>query len=181
MIAFVDVQYAAESACAACVVAQDWGDTAPAGGWTTTVSPVAAYQPGEFFRRELPCLLAVLKDAPPLEAIVVDGYVWLDAQRTPGLGAHLFHALGGRTPVIGLAKTAYRGSAMAIPLPRPGSKRPLYLTCVGLEPATVLGHVRRLQGASRIPTLLGDVDRLARAGARGAAHGGPRPKAAPPR
>ena len=58
-------------------------------------APVAAYVPGQFYRRELPCLLAVFGLVrQPLEIILIDGYVWLDAQGMPGLGGHLFDALG---------------------------------------------------------------------------------------
>ncbi len=40
-----------------------------------------------FYLRELPWIQAVLAklDDPP-EVIVVDGYVWLDEQESPGLG-----------------------------------------------------------------------------------------------
>src|SRR3954447_26134581 len=113
MIAFVDVHYADASALAACVVAADWGDAVPVGWVTVRVSPIAEYEPGAFYKRELPCLLAVLAAAPKVTQVVIDGYVWLDSEKSPGLGAHLHAALGGSTPVIGIAKTAYRGSEMA--------------------------------------------------------------------
>lgn len=47
----------------------------------TTCREIAPYQPGEFYRRELPCLLAVLACGPVAEVIVVDGYVWLGPER----------------------------------------------------------------------------------------------------
>lgn len=48
--------------------------------------PVAAeYLPGEFYRRELPPLLAVIPRSSALALIVVDGYVDLDAAGRPAL------------------------------------------------------------------------------------------------
>ena len=48
--------------------------------------------PGEFYRRELPGLLAVLeKIEQPIDVMVIDGYVDLAPDR-PGLGRHLWSA-----------------------------------------------------------------------------------------
>jgi deoxyribonuclease V len=54
----------------------------------------AAYQPGRFFDRELPPLLAVLATVDPLDLVLIDGYVDLDPHGRPGLGAHLHAQLG---------------------------------------------------------------------------------------
>jgi deoxyribonuclease V len=162
MIAFTDVHYRETDATAACVLADRWSADRATSEWTCVVSPIAPYEPGAFFKRELPCLLEVLRRAPPVTHVVIDGYVWLDAARTPGLGARLFEALGGATPVIGLAKTAYKGSEMARPVLRPGSAKPLFLTCVGLNEAHALELVAQLHGAHRWPTMVKRVDQLAR-------------------
>lgn len=162
MIAFVDVQYAADHAIAGCVLSRGWSDAVAEREWTVRVAPIAPYEPGQFFKRELPCLLAVLERAPRLEAIVIDGYVWLDEARTPGLGAHLFSALSGVTPVIGVAKTAFKGSPMAVALPRPGSTKPLFVTSAGIEQPRAAELIGALHGAFRIPTMIARVDRLAR-------------------
>lgn len=162
MIAFLDVHYQETSARAACVLANAWTDAEPSGRLSVDVSPVAAYEPGQFYRRELPCLLAVLKEAPPLEVVVIDGYVWLDEERRPGLGAHLYEALGRKVPVVGVAKTAFRGSAMAEKVLRPSSAKPLFVTSVGMPQAEAAARVRELHGAARIPTLIRLADALAR-------------------
>ena len=97
---------------------------------TALVSSVAPYRPGEFFRRELPPLRAVIPADPALALIVVDGYVDLDPDGRPGLGAHVHEEFG--VPVVGVAKTAfapqptppgcYRGqSPWPCTSPRPGS------------------------------------------------------------
>lgn len=162
MIAFTDVHYRERDATAACVVVRDWHQDWADAEWTCDVAPIAPYQPGRFFLRELPCLLEVLRRAPPLNVIVIDGYVFLDDAGSPGLGAHLYDALAREVPVIGLAKTRFKGSSMARELPRPGTTRPLFLTCVGVTQEQALEHVSRLHGAHRWPTLLKRVDSLSR-------------------
>jgi len=162
MIAFTDVHYRETDATAACVVADGFGAEHPTSEWTAVISPIAPYEPGAFFKRELPCLLEVLRRAPPLTHVVIDGYVVLDANRTPGLGARLYDALGGKIAVLGLAKTAYQGSSMATPIVRPGSTKPLYLTSIGIDDAEAIALVNQLHGAHRLPTLVKRVDSLAR-------------------
>ena len=162
MIAFTDVQYAEDHARAACVLAHDWSDAIAARTVTERVAPIAPYEPGAFYKRELPCLLRVLEKAGPVQCVVIDGYVWLDAAHTPGLGAHLYEALGRGVPVVGIAKTAFKGSEMALRLTRPGSDKPLFVTAAGMTAEQALACAQRLRGAHRIPTLLKAVDALAR-------------------
>jgi deoxyribonuclease V len=161
MIACVDVDYRDGGARVACVLLRDWADPASAGEHVEEVAAAAPYEPGQFFRRELPCLLAVLALVrEPLEAVVVDGYVWLGDGR-PGLGAHLFEALGRAMPVVGVAKTRFAGAAAEAVL-RGGSRKPLFVTAAGMDPALAAGHVRRMHGPYRIPTLLKKADQLCR-------------------
>src|SRR4051812_26327014 len=97
--ACVDVDYRGDDAVAACVTFRDWADAAPAGQLVQAIRGVEPYVPGEFYKRELPCLLAVLgRVADPVELVVIDGYVWLADEARPGLGAHLYEALGRRVP-----------------------------------------------------------------------------------
>jgi deoxyribonuclease V len=92
--------------------------------------------------------------------------VWLGAGR-PGLGAHLYQALGRRTAVVGVAKRRFHGAGDAVPILRGTSQVPLFVTAVGIDLAEAAEGVRRMHGAHRIPTLLKRVDRLSREG-RGA-------------
>ncbi|QSQ22099.1 endonuclease V [Pyxidicoccus parkwayensis] len=162
MLACLDVDYRADLTVAACVLFRDWPDGAESSHRVDHGPPAAPYEPGQFYRRELPHLLRVLGMVQePLEAIVVDGYVWLGEDR-PGLGAHLYEALGRTVPVIGVAKTAYVTTGPALPVLRGQSLRPLFVTAVGIDTAKAADCVRRMHGPSRIPTLLNRVDRLCR-------------------
>jgi deoxyribonuclease V len=160
MIAFVDVQYGADHATAGCVLAAGWTDPAPAAERVASAAIEAEYLPGELYRRELPPILAVLDGIGPLELVVVDGYVWLGPDR-PGLGVHLHRALGGVTPVVGVAKSRFAGAA-AIPVVRGASARPLWVTAVGAEAEAAAAQVASMHGEHRLPTLLLRADHLAR-------------------
>lgn len=160
MLACVDVDYRDPMAVAACVLFADWPAAQATGELTEIIQPVAPYEPGSFYKRELPCLLAVLARVHvPLEAIVVDAYVDLAPGR-PGLGRHLFERL--HVPVIGVAKTNFAGATHALPVLRGTSRQPLYVTAAGCDPQLAAENVRRMAGSHRIPDLLKRVDRLCR-------------------
>jgi deoxyribonuclease V len=162
-VAVVDVHYDGDRATAACVVAAFWTDGHAAEERVTRVSNVLPYKPGAFFERELPCILAVLSLVQTgYRTIVIDGYVDLDEHGTPGLGGHLHEHLGGRVGVVGVAKTAFRGSLFAARVLRGVSHNPLYVTARGLVPEEAAELVQRMHGGHRIPTLLRRVDGLAR-------------------
>ena len=153
MIAAVDVQYGNALAAAACVTFADWPATSAMQELTQLISDPAPYVPGEFWRRELPgivALLSALNVSPTI--IVIDGYVWLDEAGRPGLGAHLFEALNGNIPVIGVAKTPFRGSPHAQLVQRGSSGRPLYITAQGLPITEAARAIRQMHGSHRIPT-----------------------------
>jgi deoxyribonuclease V len=162
MIACVDVDYREDEAVAACLLFRSWPDERSARECVERIRDVEPYQPGQFYRRELPCLLAVLRAVgEPVEAVVVDGYVWLHDER-PGLGAHLYEALGRAVPVIGVAKTRFLSATAAAAVRRGNSQRPLYVTAAGLDLAKAAECVRGMHGPFRIPTLLKRVDQLCR-------------------
>src|SRR5262245_51970911 len=122
------------------------------------------YVPGQFYKRELPLLRAVidgLTSRPSM--LVIDGYVWLGATDAPGLGAHLFEELHAATPIVGVAKTEYRNDTWSERVYRGKSRKPLYVTAAGVETARAAALVASMHGKHRIPTLLKQVDRLARA------------------
>jgi deoxyribonuclease V len=161
MLACVDVDYQNDHAQAACVLFRDWTDAQSAGTHLEVIATVQPYQPGKFYLRELPCLLAVLaKVQEPLQTVVVDGYVWLQDEQSPGLGAHLHAALN--VPVIGVAKTRYLLATAAKPVWRGNKKKPLYVTAAGMEVDQAARNVETMHGPFRVPTLLKLVDQLCR-------------------
>jgi deoxyribonuclease V len=165
MIACVDVDYRDAGAVAACVAMGDWADAESQIDLVARIEHVEEYVPGQFFRRELPCLKNVLASLPaPPHVIVVDGYVWLADESMPGLGAHLFDALGRTVAVVGVAKTQFRGATAARPVLRGTSRRPLYVTSAGMPIVEACQHIQAMHGPFRIPTLLKKVDQLCREG-----------------
>jgi deoxyribonuclease V len=164
MLACVDVDYRGDDAVAACVLFRAWTDETPAAELVEPISGVEPYAPGEFYRRELPCLRAVLNRLPEVpEVVVIDGYVWLSGEERPGLGAHLYEALSRQVPVVGVAKTRFHSARLAVPVVRgTGSTSPLFVTAAGLDAAAAAAHVQAMHGTYRIPTLLRLVDRLCR-------------------
>lgn len=164
MICCLDVFYHEQSTVTACVGFSVWTAAQPAFE-KVLVSDGAAkdYQPGEFYRRELPYILSALATLETSPAIVIiDGYVWLGVER-PGLGAHLFAALAQRAAVVGVAKRPFVG-ATATPVLRGESRQPLFVGAVGIAIEDAVDGVRSMHGPHRIPTLLKRVDRLSREG-----------------
>lgn len=166
MKACVDVDYRGEGAQAAVVGFHDWADASSAFEATEPIARVADYEPGQFYKRELPCLLAVLARLPqPPELVIVDGYVWLGGEERPGLGGHLYAALGKRVPVIGVAKSKFLSARLAVAAVRGESAtRPLFVTAAGMDVHLAAEAVRAMHGPNRLPTLLKRVDALCRSG-----------------
>ena len=161
MIAAFDVHYFGdERASAAAVLFHTYTDSEPAVEIIGSTEGVSRYIPGQFYRRELPCILSLFDqfDEAPDE-ILVDGYVMLGDR--PGLGQHLFESFSGKVPVIGVAKSKYRDSSGAEVF-RGGSKKPLYVTSAGIDLYEASERIRKMHGAHRMPALLKRVDLLAK-------------------
>jgi len=165
LIACLDVGYKEQYAIAACVAISEWTDMSTSAECAVRIEAIQEYKPGEFYTRALPCLMSVLDKLDcDLRCVVIDGYVWLDASRRPGLGSHLFEALGQQIPVIGVAKTAFKGSEHALALLRGNSSRPLYITSVGIAKEAAAAHIASMHGENRMPSVLKRVDQLSRVG-----------------
>ena len=167
----LDVHYdeAPGRSSAAGVLFGDWTDAAAIETFAEVTSIASPYIPGEFFRRELPCLLSIIEPVRArvaLETVIVDGYVDLGAGR-PGLGRYLFEALDKAVRVIGVAKTHFAGSE-GIAITRGQSATPLWITASS-DAARAADAICTMHGPYRIPTLLKRVDQLARAGLSAAA------------
>src|SRR5262249_10339590 len=94
------------------------------------------------------------------DLLIVDGYVDLDPQGSPGLGAYVHSALS--IPVVGVAKTAFRTAIHAIPVRRGQALKPLYVTAAGLDRADAAALVQAMAGPFRLPDALRRVDQLTR-------------------
>ncbi|MEZ6030706.1 MAG: endonuclease V [Hyphomonadaceae bacterium] len=164
MLAIVDAAYGEDASAAACVTAANWEAAKTIDEITIRSGPPASYEPGQFFRRELPLLLAVLDRLPRRpDIILIDGYVWLDMDGRKGLGAHLYEALDEACAVVGVAKTKFADAdEWAAQVVRGAASRPLYVTAAGLSLEEAAAGVKRMHGPHRISTFPGRADRLAR-------------------
>jgi deoxyribonuclease V len=163
LCAAVDVHYLRSGgARAAAVVAADAAFSQVLTERTAVVPEVGPYRPGEFYRRELPPLRAVLRGIGGLGLLVVDGYADLDPAGRPGLGAHAHDEFA--VPVIGVAKSAFRTASHAVPVLRGRSARPLFVTAAGMPRAEAAELVLLMAGRHRIPDSLRRADELARTG-----------------
>lgn len=164
MIAALDIHYKETYAKAVCVVF-DWADETPSQTYTAIIKDVQPYVSGEFYKRELPCILKVLEQVPlhSLEAIIVDGHVFVDNDKKYGLGGYLWEALDEKIPVIGIAKKSFiHTEKVATPVKRGTSDNPLYISCIGIEKEMVLEKTQLLHGPHRMPTILKLVDSISR-------------------
>ena len=161
MIAAFDVHYLEDCCATAAVLFSDYSDAEPTAAYTQFLPGAADnYIPGEFYRRELPCILTLLKQIKEVpDEMVIDGYVMLGNR--PGLGQHLFRYFDGKIPVVGIAKSKFKGSS-GIEIVRGRSTHPLYVTSAGVDLQKASERIRTMHGAHRIPTLLKQVDFLAR-------------------
>lgn len=164
----MDVCYRDQGATAAAVLFENWADVQPVSQQICHIAQVDDYQPGQFYRRELPCLLELLKQIPQAPSIIViDGHVWLRPGE-PGLGCHLHQATG--LPVIGVAKTSFDQSPHAAHVLRGDSLRPLFVTSVGMDQQSAADCIHSMHGSFRLPTLLKLADHLCRTASPPADH-----------
>lgn len=167
------------------VVFDNWEDERPAQileAWTHEFGP---YIPGEFYKRELPCILDLLHKVPDLsdfDAIIIDGLAHLPPEicsdPPDGLGIRLEIALEkegiidrstdygiNHVGIIGVAKGKFKGvdtDAGTSKLYRGASKTPLYIntTWFGYSSNSAAECIKSMNGEHRIPTLLKILDKL---------------------
>ena len=158
----IDAYYTEEKAITAGIGFETWESDVECGRFLAKNRITSEYIPGKFYKRELPGILSLLNIVPwTPEIIIIDGYVTLGEGRI-GLGGHLFNAIGRQVPIIGVAKRAYSGNSTALPLLRSSSKRPLFITAMGIAVEDTKAHIASMAGKNRIPTILKAVDSLAR-------------------
>ena len=163
MFICVDTHYTSKKTIVAGVVFKDIESSVIEKEYQLVTTKAENYLPGSFYLRELPGILQLLKKVDlSIHTAIVDGYVWLSAEREPGLGAHLHDALEQKIPVIGVAKSPYKDVTMALQVFRGRSAKPLYVTAVGIETGQAAHLIKNMNGKYRLPTLLKHVDTLSR-------------------
>ncbi|MGL5081712.1 MAG: endonuclease V [Microcoleaceae cyanobacterium] len=163
MIFATDVYYRDNKAVAAGVLFNDWEDHEPVSELIVQIDNVTEYEPGQFYKRELPCILELLKQLKCLPTyIIVDGYVYLDDAKKPGLGKRLYDALQAKSVVIGVAKSRFKDISDKSEIFRGASQKPLYVTAVGINESEAKDLISRMYGEHRIPAMLKLADSLSR-------------------
>ncbi len=160
MILAIDIHYKNEYAKNVGVLFE-WEDEVPSEIVVTQTKDVEEYIPGQFFKRELPCLLDVIDqiDLSKLDAIVVDGHVFIDNEKGYGLGGHLWEALKQKVPIVGVAKRAFHKNEMTNePVLRGDSKNPLYVSAIGVDLDFAVQKIEAMHGDFRMPTILQVLD-----------------------
>ncbi|MCU0430299.1 MAG: endonuclease V [Cytophagaceae bacterium] len=163
MIAAFDTYYFDNKAKTVCVTFETFNDSAAKNIYAEVLGNVEEYTPGEFYKRELPCIVSLCKQLPieQLELIVIDGFVYLDDDYALGLGGRLYEALGRKIPVVGVAKSNFTGiQKLKIPIVRGESLRPLFITAIGIELSDAANLIQQMKGSFRIPDLLKTLDRF---------------------
>ena len=162
----VDVHFNAGGALAAAVAFDAWDAPEADRSYTCRIDQVDKLARGELDLRALPCLLQLLRQhALAPEVILFEGFVHLDAMESAGLGRHLYHALGSRTAIIGVARTPLPGTPAQFELHREAEASPLYVSCVGIDLGAAKARLRAMHGKRRLPTLLKLVARMAKGSA----------------
>jgi deoxyribonuclease V len=165
MIAAFDAWYDQQKARTACVLFHDWTDEQPAQVISDVIDAPADYEPGAFYKRELPCILHLLDQLALTETdlIIIDGYVVLNDQGALGLGGRLYELLDPKIPVIGVAKTHFAGNDLLTrPVFRGQSEKPLYVSAVGIDLDVASSCVEKMAGPYRVPTLLKFLDQVSK-------------------
>ncbi|MEY8760006.1 endonuclease V [Chryseobacterium tongliaoense] len=165
MIYAFDTYYYDDYANTICIAFEDWSSEKETDIFSEKTEITSGYQSGEFYKRELPCILSLLNKIELKEgdSIIVDGYVTLNNDGKIGLSGHLYEALGQKYPVIGIAKNEFSSpDSQRRSIYRGESKTPLFLTAKGIDVDTLIPKIERMHGSYRIPALLKKLDQLTR-------------------
>lgn len=156
----IDVYYY-QSKAKAVGVLFDWSAAYPHETIIAWCHEIVTYQSGQFYKRELPCILTLLEkiDMEKIDTILVDGHVYVNNDGALGLGGHLFETLDRKTPVIGVAKRAFHQTEeKVVPVLRGKSQNPLFVSAIGYDVQLAAQHIKQMQGDFRFPTILKILD-----------------------
>lgn len=165
MIYAFDTFYYEDFAKTVCIAFENWTSETESFIYSENTEISSDYESGAFYKRELPCILSLLKkiDLKEGDLIIVDGYVTLDNSGKIGLGGYLYESLNKKYPVIGIAKNGFASEDdLRKTVFRGESKTPLFLTGIGFDVEEAKTNVENMHGLYRMPTLLKKLDQLTR-------------------
>lgn len=165
MILAFDTYYFEDKAKTVAIQFTDWTDESVTQVYEETITGIDEYTPGEFYKRELPCILSLLKqiDLSECKTIVIDGFVVLDDDDHIGLGGYLYNRLNQTIPIIGVAKNDFiKIQTNKRAVYRGESKKPLFITAKGIDLDIAANSIKQMHGPYRFPDLLKHVDSLGR-------------------
>lgn len=157
----IDVSYQVNNAKVVGGFFENWNDEKLIKVSQKIVNNIKEYISGEFYKRELPCILEFLNDYDinEIELIIIDGFVFLNDDNKQGLGCYLFESLDKRIPVIGVAKTSFHNNNKnVINLLRGNSKKPLYISSIGIELLNASDLIKNMFGNNRMPNIIKQID-----------------------
>lgn len=157
----IDVSYQDNNAKVVGGFFENWNDEKLIKVSQKIVNNIKEYISGEFYKRELPCILEFLNDYDinEIELIIIDGFVFLNDDNKQGLGGYLFESLDKRIPVIGVAKTSFHNNNKnVIDVLRGNSKKPLYISSIGIELLKASDLIKNMFGNNRMPNIIKQID-----------------------
>jgi len=163
MIYAFDTHYRENKANTVCIGFEKWEDKTFLWSKSLRTDIKSDYISGAFYKRELPCIIELLGqiDLKTDDIIVIDGFVFLDDQMKPGLGAHLYHEIGETNPIVGVGKSNFATlNKLKRPILRGESQNPLFITAIGLDLDDVANKVKNMFGEYRMPYLLSQLDQM---------------------
>jgi len=163
MILAFDSYYYENKAKTVCLEFENWTDSNPTNIYTEILEDVEPYESGAFYKRELPCIISLLKkvkiELPAV--IIVDSFVVLDDSGKKGLGAYLYDHLDKQIPIIGVAKTNFAQNKFnKKEILRGTSLKPLFITALGVDLKDAAEKIAKMDGQYRMPTLLQKLDTI---------------------
>lgn len=165
MIYAFDTYYFDDYAHTVCIAFEEWTSEKETQVFMEKTEITSGYESVVFYKRELPCILSLLKQIKLREGdlIIVDGYITLGNEGKMGLGGYLYEALEQKFPVIGIAKNEFGTPDLQRKMIFRGeSEVPLFLTVKGADTDEIKEKIEKMYGDFRIPALLKKLDQLTR-------------------
>jgi deoxyribonuclease V len=87
---------------------------------------------------------------------------WIKSSSEVGLGKYLYDAINGEVSVVGVAIKRFKNIDSQCEIYRGVSKKPLYVTAVGIDMEQAKANVRAMHGTNRLPISIKRVDQICR-------------------